>query len=286
MNVSVTDPALARHMWSLYEPIHVVTYFTPQARSAFEDAGLRGFWRGYFAGRAAPLGAVEAAPVVASFFSFAPQMVARAVPDVWTRISPADALHVRMAGAVAALGSMLTDVDAVSRAEIADLLGAATANVDCAGRVLGAANAALARTTGDWPRIWQATTILREHRGDGHVAAQVAADVSGCEALVWRASYDLVRDHLQPNRGWTDDEWVAAHARLVDRGWLDAEGKPTADGEAHHDAIETATDRAALAPWRQLGAAGTQRLIELLTPLARVLAAPLVDFNPIGLPQP
>ena len=46
----------ARSMWTLFEPIHAVTYFAPEARAALEEAGLRGFWRGYFAGRAAPLG--------------------------------------------------------------------------------------------------------------------------------------------------------------------------------------------------------------------------------------
>src|SRR5262245_15219866 len=73
-----------RAMWALYEPIHVVTYFAAQARDALTAAGLRGFWRGYFAGRAAPLGPVPAAPVLASFFSFAPAMVTRALPQVWT----------------------------------------------------------------------------------------------------------------------------------------------------------------------------------------------------------
>jgi hypothetical protein len=283
--IDVDDPALARRMWSLYEPIHVVTYFTPQARSAYEAAGLRGFWRGYFAGRAAPLGEVGAAPVTASFFGFAPVMVERALPDVWTRISAHDALRVRAEGAVAALQEML-DVGDAELGKIADLLDAAIDALDCAGRVLAAANAALPAESELWHRIWRATTILREHRGDGHNAALVAADVTGCEVLVWRSSYDLVRDHLQPNRGWTDDEWEAARARLIARGWLDVDSKPTADGEAHHAAIEDATDRAALAPWRRLGAARTERLIELLTPPAKVLAAPMVDFNPIGLPQP
>src|SRR3954470_2042934 len=138
-SLSLDDPALARRMWSLYEPLHVVTYFRPEARSAYEAAGLRGFWRGYFGGRAAPLGAVEAAPVVASFFSFAPQMVERALPDIWTRISPADGLRVRSDGAVAALRNML-DVDDSVLAEIADILDAAVEDLDCAGRVLAAAN--------------------------------------------------------------------------------------------------------------------------------------------------
>ena len=74
----MSTDAVARHLWQLYEPLHAVTYFAPEARAAFVGAGLRGFWRGYFAGRAAPLGAVPAAPVTALFYSFAPAMVARA----------------------------------------------------------------------------------------------------------------------------------------------------------------------------------------------------------------
>ena len=84
-------------MWTLFEPIHAVTYFAPQARSAYEKAGLRGFWRGYFAGRAAPLGAAGAAVVTASFFNFAPAFVARAVPGVWELVTPDEALRIRVA---------------------------------------------------------------------------------------------------------------------------------------------------------------------------------------------
>src|ERR1044071_6963795 len=99
----------ARKLWGLFEPLHSVTYFAPQCRSAFEEAGLRGFWRGYFAGRAAPLGPVGAAPVRAAFFSFAPSMVERAVPDVWSRATPEAVLAARLAGARAALASALED---------------------------------------------------------------------------------------------------------------------------------------------------------------------------------
>jgi hypothetical protein len=94
---------IARQMWALYEPVHSVSYFTPEAREAFEAAGLRGYWRGYFAGRVAPLGPVAAAPVVAAFFNFAPGMVARALPDVWQRATPERALRARSEGATAAL---------------------------------------------------------------------------------------------------------------------------------------------------------------------------------------
>ena len=96
--------SVVRHLWQLYEPVHAVTYFAPQARAAFEGVGLRGFWRGYFAGRAAPLGAVAAAPVTALFFSFAPAMVSRALPEVWRRASPEQALAARLDGAVALCG--------------------------------------------------------------------------------------------------------------------------------------------------------------------------------------
>src|ERR1035437_10494971 len=94
-------------MWTLFEPIHAVTYFAPAARSAYEQAGLRGFWRGYYAGRAAPLGAAGAAVVTASFYTFAPAFVARAIPAVWELITPEQALRARMSGAVEALGGLL-----------------------------------------------------------------------------------------------------------------------------------------------------------------------------------
>ena len=99
----MTDAATARRMWTLIEPVHVVTYFAPEARQAFEAAGLRGFWRGYFAGRSAPLGAVDAPVIIAAFCSFAPSFVRRALPAVWELITPAEALRVREAGAVAAI---------------------------------------------------------------------------------------------------------------------------------------------------------------------------------------
>src|SRR3954452_13357540 len=96
--LSSDKAALARRMWSLFEPVHVVTYFTPEARAAFEAVGLRGFWRGYFGGRLAPLGAVEASVATAVLFGFAPAMVARGVPDVWSRTAPATVLDARLAG--------------------------------------------------------------------------------------------------------------------------------------------------------------------------------------------
>jgi hypothetical protein len=175
----MTYRSVERRLWSSFEPVHAVTYFAPQAGAAFEAAGLRGFWRRYFAGRTAPLGAVGPGPVTAAFFGFAPSMVARALPDVWTRISPHAALAAREAGARAALEELLIDAHEPTVIEAAELLSAAAQAVELPGRVLTGANADLPWPDGTLDRLWHAATTLREHRGDGHVAALLTAGDDG-----------------------------------------------------------------------------------------------------------
>ncbi len=274
----------ARALWWLFEPVHAVTYFTPEARAAYEAAGLRGGWRGYFGGRAAPLGAVDAPPVTAAFFSFSPSMVERALPDVWTRASPQAALDARTAGACAALARLLEHVRPERIERVTEQLERAAAGLDCAGRVLAAANAALPRPEGLLARLWQATTVMREHRGDGHVAALVAAGLDGCEALVVRCSLDVRRDAMQPFRGWTDGEWDAATERLVERGWLTAGGSVTECGRIHHQAVEAATDLAAARVWEGHPRAELDRLVADLKPISALCRTALPPINPIGLP--
>lgn len=297
-------------MWTLFEPIHAVTYFTAEARSAYERAGLRGFWRGYFAGRAAPLGvagAGSAAVVAASFFNFAPAFVARAIPGVWELITPEEALRVRLAGAAESLGRLLAGQEAEAAAA-ADLLWRAIDELDCSGRVLAAANAALPVPPGEdaaaspaspaplassaplaaagLGRLWQAATLLREHRGDGHFAALAAADIDGCEAVVLRCCLDLRREDMQPVRGWTDEAWDGALSRLAARGWVGADGALTSAGREAHAAVEDTTDRAASRPWARLGPEATEEIAAALTPLARACAAALPYPSPIGVPAP
>ena len=286
-------------MWTLFEPVHAVTYFTAEARSAYEQAGLRGFWRGYFAGRAAPLGAASAAVVAASFFNFAPAFVARAIPGVWELITPEEALRVRLAGAAEGLGRLLAGQEA---AAAGDLLWRAIGELDFSGRVLAAANAALPVLPGEdvaassassassaaagLGRLWQAATLLREHRGDGHFAALAAADIDGCEAVVLRCCLDLRREDMQPVRGWTDEAWDGALSRLAARGWVGADGTLTSAGREAHAAVEDATDRAASRPWARLGPEATAEIAAALTPLARACAAALPYPSPIGVPAP
>jgi hypothetical protein len=270
-------------MWTLFEPIHAMTYFASEARAAYEKAGLRGFWRGYFAGRSAPLGQVSSAPVTASFYTFAPQMVSRALPDVWNLITPEQALAVREAGAVSALRRVLGDLtDAAGVA--ADMLSVAAAGVDCSGRVLAAANAALRVPSDPLARLWQAATVLREHRGDGHFATLLAAGVDGCESNVLRAAFDLPRETIQPLRGWTDLQWDAAVGRLNGRGIIGDDGVPTAVGTELRASIEATTDAAAARPWQDQEFAAD--LADVLFPLARACSAELPALNPIGVPMP
>jgi len=280
------DTAVARRMWRALEPYHAVTYFTDESRQAFKDVGLRGFWMGYFAGRAAPMGPVGPGVVTATFFGFRHSMVARALPDAWTFASVTDVLTARLQGVDRALRLLLGDVvHDPQMAEAAGLARAAAEAGERAGRPIFAGNADL-----PWPAephlmLWQASTMLREHRGDGHVVALTAAGVDGCESHVSLvAAGALSRDVLQPNRGWTDEEWDAATARLQDRGWLGEDGSVTDAGREARRQLERHTDELALAPWQALGDAKTERLAEVAAPIVRRVldggAFPMP--NPIG----
>ncbi|MFE5586821.1 hypothetical protein [Kitasatospora sp. NPDC056531] len=280
----MSDPVHpARALWWLFEPVYAVTFLQPESRAAFEAAGLDGGWRGYFAGRSAPLGAVDAPPVIAAFFNFAPTMVERALPAVWAHASPEQALAARLKGSAAALTRLLAPVRPEQIESAATALEEAAARLDCAGRVLAAANAALPRPVDVYGRLWQAAAVLREHRGDGHVAALVAAGLDGCEAPVLHCALDASREVLQPLRGWTDEEWKAAATRLVERGWLTAEGAVTELGRIRHRSVEAATDLAAGRLWEGLPQAELDRLTAVLKPIA-ALCREQMPINPLAMP--
>jgi hypothetical protein len=280
----------ARRLWWLFEPLHAVTYFAAESRQAFEDAGLRGFWRGYFAGRSAPLGPVGPAAVTALFYGFAPAMVARALPSVWELAGPQAALDARRAGSAAALTAAFAPSgsdDATQRVTTAaELAREAAEAADAGGRALGAANAALA-----WPEqpvevLWQATTVLREVRGDGHVAALLTSGLTGLDALVLRAGSDLDRALLQAARGWSDQEWDDAATALTGRGLLDAAGRATEAARRLLADVEAITDHLAAQPWTAIGPNATDRFVDAVSPLAAAAAATLPATTPIGLPIP
>jgi hypothetical protein len=288
----MSDPMTARRMWRVLDPVHAVTYFATEADEAFRACGLKGFWMGYFAGRSAPMGAVEPAVATATFYNFAPKMAARALPDAWGFASPTDVLEARLAGVDRAFDRILgSDRHTAAVTSAAEIARRAAENVTVVGRPLAAGNAALPWPAEPMLTLWQATTIMREHRGDGHVAALVDAGLDGCQAHIsFVATGAVPRSVLQPARGWSDEEWEEAERTMVARGWVE-EADPTTltpAGAAARQQIEEATDRLSVEPWDRIGDEATEELKTLLTPVvARIADLGLIPtLNPIGLPLP
>jgi len=274
----------ARALWRRLEPIHVVTYFTAECREANTATGLRGFWMGYFGTRAAPLGSVGPGVVEAAFFGFAPRMVRRAIPDAWSFAAPDRILAVRRRAAAQALRRLAPSVDdgdvaAVSLRRVVD-------HAADSGRVLFAANRDLGPPDDPVENLWWLATCLREHRGDGHVAALTAAGLDGCEAHVLFAAEALVPDEvLRDNRGWTPDEWRQATERLTRRGLLDEHGITEA-GRALRQTVEAQTDALAGSALAVIDD-DVEGLVRTLEPTARAIVASgeLPFPNPMGLPR-
>jgi hypothetical protein len=282
------DMTVARRAWMALEPCHAVAYFVPEVREHLTAVGLKGGWMCYFASRAAPMGAASASAVTAAFCYFHPSLVGRAIPDAWSFATPADVTIARLAGVDATYRPLLDDADMRQTIdEAAGLARAAAEAADTDGRVLAKATAAL-----DWPdqshlTLFHAMSVLREHRGDGHVAAIVGAGLRGVEALVLAAATGASpAELLQTARGWSQQEWDDTVEAMEVRGLVDADG-PTEQGRALHDDIEARTDALATAPWDALGTERTERLLEL----GRRVSSRLVDVtgfpfpNPIGLPR-
>jgi hypothetical protein len=272
-----------RQLWQLFEPVHAITYFSPESRAAADALGMRGFWMGYFAQRAAPLGQVGPAVVTACFHGFHPARVARALPEAWTYTTPSAALDARLAGVDATLRRLLPDVGTPAVAEAAALAGRAAAAADTQGRVLAAANQTLPLPDAPHLALWQACTTLREHRGDGHVAALVAHGLDPVRAHLLKAGAgEADGDVLRDGRRWPEEDWRDGAARLHAAGLTDDRGALTAAGRALHERVESATDSAAERPWQVLGERDTARLAELLTPLA----AAVLDSGAMPVPNP
>ncbi|MET7466461.1 hypothetical protein [Nonomuraea sp. NPDC005501] len=263
----MTSRSLARHMWHQIEPVHATLYFSPHA---FEEAAELGYdvgsrWPSYFAWRTAPMGAAGPRLVAATFYSFSPSMIAEYVPAVWAVATPRQVLDARRRAVDRTLRALYAEAGALE--EAAELAVKAAQSAELAHRPLAAANLDL-----PWPdephlALWQAYTVLREHRGDGHLTALSAAGLDACEALVSFASVGAAPDAGFAGRGWSAEEWAAARERLAARGLVDADGRATPAGHALRDQVERLTDELAAGPWQALGEAGAERLAELNRPL-------------------
>lgn len=283
------DPDLARQLWRRLELVHAVTYFSREPLGALRDAGYKGFWMGYFAGRAAPLGAAGPAVVSALFHNFAESRVQRALPDAWSFAAPDVALKARARGSVAALRRAFGDHAADPEiATIAALARRAAESAPIEGRALFAANAAL-----EWPEeplgvLWHAATLLREHRGDGHVATLTAAGISGRQANVLHAtSVNATQQFMMIGRDYDEAEWEANVQTLADGGLMTNAGALTDIGRAFKTELELRTDRIALSAYDALTDDELVRLVSDLSPLARAIVAtgdfpPMTPIGPIA----
>ena len=266
---------VARRCWGALEMLQAAGWLAPQPAAAYAELGLRGRV-GYFAARSAPMGEVGAGVVTATFYVFAPSLVAHAIPSAWQKVSPADMVALRYRVVPATIRDMIgAAADDARLAEAAALARTACEGLSMPGRPLYAAHSLL-----DWPddpmgELYHAAVLLREHRGDGHVAALVQAGVDPVEALVLDGLFSGSTEFVRTTRGWTDQDWADGHTRLRSAGLITEGEAPTLteEGLARRRDLERATDAAALAGWRHLGLAGCQELLELLAPLREPVLA-------------
>jgi hypothetical protein len=271
---------LSRKAWGDLEVLHVVGYFAPEVTDAYVGLGLDRRLA-YFPGRAAAFGAAGPELTLATFYVFAPWLVEAALPAAWDTTTPTAVVAARRSGVAAALDRVLERPDVAEALEIA---GEVCAGLSAHGRPLYAAHAALPWPDDDLLALWHAATLVREHRGDGHVAVLQVAGIDPVEATVLGGLWSSSTGFLRKTRGWSDEEYDAATERLRGRGWLDADGGFTDAGRAARQQVEDDTDRLALEGWAHVGVDRTARLHELVAPLRRTIVA--ADVLPRSLRGP
>jgi len=265
----------ARYLWQRLESYHGLIYFVPEADQHYTVLGLDPGMMGYFASRASAMGAVPAEVVVATFYNFEPSRVHALVPQAWERTTAPALWQARLQAADAALTRLLGErLSQPDIAEAAKVLRDVIGECGVEGRPLFAGHLAQVWPTEPHLALWFAITLLREYRGDGHIAALTVEAVSGVEALVIHGATGAVpASVLQATRGWNDEAWAAAVDRLHARGWLADDGTLTAAGQQHRNRVEQYTDELAAALWRRLRQLQTDWLGELGKELSATIVA-------------
>lgn len=273
--------------WRSVEVLHDVVYFSPDSKSRYEALGLKGYWMGYFASRSAAMGTPSPELVIATFHGFAPTMVRRALPDAWAMAPRDDILAARFDLAREALVPT-TQVDGVDIAQVAKELAAIVDGIDFAGKPLAAAHASLEPPSDDVGLLWWGASVIREYRGDCHVAVLTAAGLDGVAANRLAIAAGLATDDQQKMRGWTDADWDGGNQRLATRGWVEANGTITESGRSARQQIEDATDRVCSAGMDKEATARAITVEDSVRALARaVLKAGAIPFpNPTGVKPP
>src|SRR3712207_1236361 len=272
---AVLDPKQVARAHRAVELLHSHVYFAPETEQHLTAAGLRPGRMCYFAARSAAMGPAGAGTVIATFYNFSPALVARTIPAAWSLATPEQALAARLDAARASLTRLLGDAASSPEvAELGELLREGTPVLTPEGRALYAGHADL-----PWPEepllvLWHGATLLREHRGDGHVAALLHSGLSGIEALVTHTAMGrgFTPEAAKATRGWTEAEWTDAVQALADRGLVDDAGL-TDEGVELRARLEVHTDALSADPWLYLGPERTARVLEIAKDLSRTLVA-------------
>ncbi|MGC0364299.1 hypothetical protein ABH922_002283 [Rhodococcus sp. 27YEA15] len=254
------------------ELLHSLGYFVPETEHELVAVGLERGRMLYFAGRSAPLGTPPASVVTATFYNFNPELIESVVPRAWELATPRSIVEARYRAIDAAYVRLLGRdvIDSAEMAEAAELISIAAQNIPgVSGRPLYAAWAAV-----DWPTaqhlvFWHALTLLREYRGDGHIAALATAGLDGLDSLITHTATGIgfEEDFARKRRGWSAEQWKDGVASLEDRELLDRRtGALTEEGRELREVVEDLTDELAFAPWEALGESGVARLTELAAP--------------------
>ncbi|WP_328941618.1 hypothetical protein OG259_08100 [Streptomyces sp. NBC_00250] len=267
MTTTALPPRAGRRCHNALNPMHSTLYFSPDLDREFGALGFTDQTAMRLAARSAALGAAGAGTVAATFYNYNHELLARHLPAVWETASPTDVLDARLRTVDATLRRLLGE-ETVASPEMAEAAGLALRATEACtrhARPLYSANADLPVPEEPHLAYWHAATLLREHRGDGHLAALLSAGLDPVEALV---SHTATGKGMAPrwalgSRGWRRADWDAAAERLRGRGLLDAEGELTEAGTALRAELEEHTDRLDEAPYEHLGAAGVERLTEL-----------------------
>jgi hypothetical protein len=267
--------AMARRMFELVEPIGLLPYSTHEPNEAMFALGFTNYWDTYFAGRAAPLGLAPAEVVDALFYNFAPGEVARHIPKVWRTTTPDAAIAARRLGCANALRRILGErVDSPDFARTAELLTKAATSAPLEGRPMYAALRAIPVPDDVVTRLFHAASLLREHRGDGHIAALVVEGVGGLEAhALFALNMDMPAEKFGRIHHLPAAQLAALTDGMRDRGLIGDDGWLSEEGRAVKQRIESLTDDLAAKPYETLEPDELHELMATLQPLATLLLA-------------
>ncbi|POX46536.1 hypothetical protein [Streptomyces sp. Ru72] len=276
MTMTSLPERVGRRCQDALNSLHSTVYFAPDLEVQLADHSIDDPMAVYLAGRSAALGPVGSGVVTAAFYGFKHELIARHIPRVWAQVSPGAVLEMRLRAADATLRRHLGEaVTGPEMAEAAELALRAARAGDRAGRPLYSAHADQPVPEEPHLVLWYAATLLREHRGDCHIAALQNAELGGLDALVSHSasSSGMPKEIVMSKRGWTEEDWAGAQDRLRARGLMDAEGHLTTAGVELREDIEAETDRLDRAPYETLGLADVTRLTELVGAFAATAAA-------------